>query len=60
MTLSSVSIRRYIRWLPYPPTEPTNTIVLTGKTGAFVDVRFIKDTTILDWAFAGFRSQGMY
>ncbi|KAF8154059.1 hypothetical protein B0H34DRAFT_720127 [Crassisporium funariophilum] len=53
---SSVSVRRSIRWLPDLPSEPTHTLVLTGaKTGVFLDVRFLKDTNKLDWAFAGYR-----
>ncbi|KAF9561576.1 hypothetical protein CPC08DRAFT_635130 [Agrocybe pediades] len=54
---SSVSIRRHIRWLPHPPSEPTHTLVLTGKSGVFVDVRFCKVSGQLDWAFAGYRHQ---
>ncbi|KAL1731485.1 hypothetical protein EV714DRAFT_271722 [Schizophyllum commune] len=52
-----LSFRESIRWLPDEAFEPTVTIVLSGKeTGAFVDVRFLKDSPgILDWAFAGFR-----
>ncbi|KAL1740968.1 hypothetical protein HDZ31DRAFT_46423 [Schizophyllum fasciatum] len=52
-----LSFREYIRWLPDEATEPTVTIVLSGKeSGAFVDVRFMKNAIgTLDWAFAGFR-----
>ena len=55
-----LSFRESIRWLPDEASEPTVTIVLSGKeTGAFVDVRFLKDgPSILDWAFAGFRHAG--
>ncbi|KDR74163.1 hypothetical protein GALMADRAFT_71257 [Galerina marginata CBS 339.88] len=53
---SYVSVRRSIRWLPGEAMEPTHTIVLTeGKTGAFLDVRFLKDSSDLEWAFAGYR-----
>jgi len=51
-----ISHRLSIRWIPEEASEPTNTIVLTGaSTGAFLDVRFIKETKTLDWAFAGYR-----
>lgn len=56
---ASISFRQSIRWLPDGASEPTDTIVLTGfKTGVFLDVRFIKSTNDLDWAFAGYRSSG--
>jgi hypothetical protein len=52
----SITIRQSIRWLPNEATEPTHTIVLTGpKSGVFLDVRFLKGTDELDWAFAGYR-----
>jgi hypothetical protein len=55
---SSVAVRRSIRWVPGPATEPTDTVVLTGgKTGVFLDVRFVKGGGQLDWAFAGYRHQ---
>lgn len=55
-----LSFRESIRWLPDEASEPTVTVVLSGKeTGAFVDVRFLKESPyILDWAFAGFRHAG--
>lgn len=37
----SISSRRWIRWIPDTPTEPTDTIVLTSPKGVFVDVRTI-------------------
>ncbi|KAF8511009.1 hypothetical protein BU17DRAFT_54971 [Hysterangium stoloniferum] len=52
----SISFRQSIRWLPNDATEPTHTVVLTGgKKGVFLDVRFLKETNELDWAFAGYR-----
>lgn len=56
---SSVSVRRSIRWLPGEAAEPTHTVVLTGESGIFVDVRFKKDSSDLDWAFAGYRHQSL-
>ncbi|KAJ7584353.1 hypothetical protein C8J56DRAFT_150322 [Mycena floridula] len=51
-----ISFRKSIRWLPEEATEPTQTVVLTGaKTGAFIDVRFFKESRELDWAFSGYR-----
>ncbi|KAF9031802.1 hypothetical protein BDZ89DRAFT_948515 [Hymenopellis radicata] len=55
--MSSISYRDSIRWLPDDASEPTDTIVLTGRnSNIFVDVRFLKGTSELDWAFAGYRS----
>ncbi|THU85642.1 hypothetical protein K435DRAFT_764012 [Dendrothele bispora CBS 962.96] len=52
----SISLRQSIRWIPGSKNEPTDTIVLTGlQTGFFIDVRFLKGTNELDWAFAGYR-----
>jgi len=59
MPPSSVSVRRSICWLPGQKSEPTDTLVLTGgRTGVFVDIRFLKDSNELDWAFAGYRKSG--
>ncbi|KAF7320803.1 hypothetical protein HMN09_00166700 [Mycena chlorophos] len=58
--MPSISTRTSIRWLPEPASEPTNTVVLTGKSGIFLDVRFWKNTNVLDWAFAGYRSEDDY
>lgn len=56
---ASVSERRSIRWPPASASEPTYTLVLSGASGVFVDVRFLKDAPpeegVLDWAFAGFK-----
>ncbi|KAJ8489728.1 hypothetical protein ONZ45_g13472 [Pleurotus djamor] len=54
--LPSVSFRKSITWLPDAASEPTDTIVLTGRSSCFIDTRFIKGTEELDWAFAGYRS----
>jgi len=55
----SISFRQSIRWIPGERDEPTETIVLTGqKSGFFIDVRFLKATGGLDWAFAGYRTKG--
>ncbi|KLU89160.1 hypothetical protein MAPG_08134 [Magnaporthiopsis poae ATCC 64411] len=64
--MGSISIRRYIRWPPGPPQEPTSTIVLTSPARRFVDLRILDPTpaeaaaatvllptTRLDWAIAG-------
>ncbi|KJA17150.1 hypothetical protein HYPSUDRAFT_146874 [Hypholoma sublateritium FD-334 SS-4] len=59
-TSASVSERRSIRWPPAPASEPTDTLVLSGATGVFVDVRFLKDAPgegVLDWAFAGVKEE---
>jgi hypothetical protein len=56
MPTAYISHRLSIRWVPGEASEPTNTVVLTGgSTGVFLDVRFLKDTGELDWAFAGYR-----
>ena len=58
--MSSVAFRKSIRWLPDPPSEPTHTVVLTGPSGVFLDIRFLKDTpNEIDWAFAGYRTEGL-
>ncbi|KAJ7484096.1 hypothetical protein B0H11DRAFT_2173159 [Mycena galericulata] len=56
MSTASISFRESIRWLPGGASEPTQTIVLTAKSGVFLDVRFDKESGELDWAFAGYRS----
>ncbi|KAF5314276.1 hypothetical protein D9619_011849 [Psilocybe cf. subviscida] len=56
--MSSISLRRSIRWLPDPPSEPTHTVVLIGPSGVFLDVRFLKASPKqIDWAFAGYRTE---
>ncbi len=58
---ASISERRSIRWPPAAASEPTYTLVLSGASGVFVDVRFRKDARpeegVLDWAFAGFKEE---
>lgn len=50
--LAQISTRLSIRWLPEPPFETTDTIVLTiGEW--YVDLRVTKDTGLIDWAIAG-------
>ncbi|KAJ7712495.1 hypothetical protein B0H16DRAFT_1260276, partial [Mycena metata] len=51
-----ISFRESIRWLPDEASEPTRTIVLTARNGAYLDVRFNIEDGSLDWAFAGYRS----
>ncbi|KAJ3744904.1 hypothetical protein DFH05DRAFT_1542957 [Lentinula detonsa] len=56
MHVTAVSFRDSIRWIPGAASEPSHVIVLTGgKTGVFLDVRFLKDSNELEWAFAGYR-----
>ncbi|KAG5641121.1 hypothetical protein DXG03_005961 [Asterophora parasitica] len=51
------SFRLSIRWLPEEASEPTSTIVLTAaKSGVFLDTRFYKGSSEIEWAFAGYRS----
>jgi hypothetical protein len=38
----SISIREYIRWLPDPSYESTQTLVLTSAENRFVDIRILK------------------
>jgi hypothetical protein len=49
----NISTRAFIQWLPDPPSEPTSTEVLTSRQKFFVDIRILKDSSGLDWAFAG-------
>ncbi|KAL6298817.1 hypothetical protein BKA93DRAFT_36115 [Sparassis latifolia] len=60
MGVPNVSERRFIRWVPEDPSEPTSTLVLTSEHSYFVDIRVLKDsvrdaadTAGIDWAFAG-------
>lgn len=57
MRSPTISERVSFRWTPDPPSEPTNTLVLTSPSGYFVDVRLLKATESghesLQWAFAG-------
>ncbi|RGP59778.1 hypothetical protein FLONG3_11100 [Fusarium longipes] len=64
--MGTISIRKFIRWLPDEPTEPTTTLVITSpRLKRFVDLRILlpdNDSTSqddhmplsrLDWAIAG-------
>lgn len=55
--MADISVRKYIRWIPAPATEPTSTVVLTSPARRFVDVRILRGPGPgegrLDWAFAG-------
>ena len=56
MTPPLVSTRVSLRWPPSPPSETTDTLVLTGRTGTFLDLRvFISGPRrgTIDWATAG-------
>ncbi|KAL2111087.1 hypothetical protein VUR80DRAFT_288 [Thermomyces stellatus] len=54
---ADISVRRHIRWIPAPASEPTSTIVLTSPGRRFVDIRIRvapgPEMGQLDWAFAG-------
>ncbi|KAI9102558.1 hypothetical protein DFS34DRAFT_398548 [Phlyctochytrium arcticum] len=55
MTLVKASTRVSIRWIPDPPSEPTDTLVLSVGEW-YVDLRVGKeDASRLDWAMAGQR-----
>lgn len=49
-----LSTRRSIAWLPDPPSEPTETLVLTGSKW-YIDLRVLKEGLILDWGMAGIK-----
>ncbi|KAI0033599.1 hypothetical protein K488DRAFT_77814 [Vararia minispora EC-137] len=51
----SISTRIGISWSGGEQHEPTDTLVLTGKS-YFVDVRIKRNDKRLDWAFAGTKS----
>ncbi|KAG8673587.1 hypothetical protein FPOAC2_07033 [Fusarium poae] len=61
--MGTISIRKFIRWLPDEPSEPTTTLVITSpRLKRFVDLRILlsdNDSTDklpfsrLDWAIAG-------
>ncbi|KAK5989473.1 hypothetical protein PT974_10995 [Cladobotryum mycophilum] len=65
--MGSISIRKYIQWLPKEASEPTSTLVLTSPERRYVDIRVllpineddaqkILPLERLDWAIAGFSS----
>ncbi|KAH8595740.1 hypothetical protein B0O99DRAFT_594491 [Bisporella sp. PMI_857] len=49
-----VSTRISIRWLPDPPSEPTETLVFNVGS-YFLDLRVLKSNSSIDWAMAGER-----
>ena len=54
-----VSTRISLAWSPAPPEELTSTLVLTGRTGAFIDLRvFTSGSHVgeIDWATAGLKT----
>lgn len=65
----SISLRKYIRWLPDEASEPTSTIVVTSPQRRFVDIRVLLPLPgsssaplplgRLDWAIAGTSSSWM-
>lgn len=51
---SSFSTRISLRWVPEPPEETTDTIVLSVGEW-FIDLRMDKASGAIDWAMAGTR-----
>lgn len=49
-----ISTRLSLRWLPDPPSEPTDTLVYNVGS-YFVDLRVLKSDNSIDWAMAGER-----
>jgi hypothetical protein len=49
-----ISTRISLRWLPDPPSEPTDTLVYNVGS-YFVDLRVLKADKSIDWAMAGER-----
>jgi hypothetical protein len=49
-----ISTRISLRWLPDPPTEPTDTLVFNVGS-YFLDLRILKADTSIDWGMAGER-----
>ena len=47
-----ISTRISLRWLPDPPSEPTDTLVF-NVGDYFVDLRVLKADSSIDWAMAG-------
>lgn len=44
MSNGSISIRKFIRWLPDEASEPTSTLVLTSPQRRYVDLRILSTT----------------
>ncbi|KAM0787564.1 hypothetical protein ACM66B_003634 [Microbotryomycetes sp. NB124-2] len=52
-----VSYRRSLRWPPDEAYEDTNTLVIQGRTGLYIDVRVDRNTlSNLSWGSAGIKS----
>lgn len=47
-----LSTRLSLAWIPEPPSEHTDTLVLTGAK-YYVDCRVRKNTGEIDWVMAG-------
>jgi hypothetical protein len=55
MGYTEISTRISLRWLPDPPSEPTDTLVYNVGS-YFLDLRVLKDPkNTIDWAMAGVR-----
>jgi hypothetical protein len=55
MGYTKISTRISIRWLPEPPSEPTDTLVYNVGS-YFLDLRVLKGPEqTIDWAMAGVR-----
>ena len=53
---AQVSTRVSIAWPPtIPPSENTDTLVLTFPSNHFIDLRPFKSSTGLDWGLAGYQ-----
>lgn len=39
--MGSISVRKFIRWLPAEASEPTSTLVLTSPERRYVDIRIL-------------------
>jgi len=51
---SLLTTRVSLRWVPDPPSEPTDTLVF-NVGGYFMDLRILKADNAIDWAMAGER-----
>jgi Protein HRI1 len=49
-----ISTRISLRWVPDPPSEPTDTLVF-NVGDYFMDLRVLKADTSIDWGMAGER-----
>ena len=55
VSLASLSTRISLRWLPDPPFENTDTIVMSLQ-GWYLDLRVDIQSKTIDWAIAGKRT----